>query len=145
MSKTGEPMRQAFNSRPTGADSAAQSGLRVRNLVFTCVYYNNGNSLPVFSIPTIWGKVGQAVRQAEGCCLLSHLFTTVNRALDSVFFGDVRAPHLLKAGVSLARRSGRRPIQGTFSIHVQNDLASRAPVEGPAKGKCSCHYVPNEG
>ena len=47
------PVAQPGLKTMAGADSATKLYLLVRKLVFTCVYYNNGNSFPVFSIPTI--------------------------------------------------------------------------------------------
>jgi hypothetical protein len=136
-------LKQTIIFGPAGVDFDTGTALLVRNLVFTCVYYNNGNSLPVFSIPTTRGKLDQIVRRAEVGCASSHLSTKVNRAIDSVFVGDVRAPHLLKAGLLLASSAGRRPVQGTFAIQVQNDLASQRPVMGRATGKRSGSYLPN--
>ena len=48
------PVVQPGLKTMAGADSATKLYLLVRKLVFTCVYYNNGNSLPFFPIPSSW-------------------------------------------------------------------------------------------
>lgn len=136
-------MKQTIIFGPAGVDLDPARAFLVRKLVFTYVYYNNGNSLPVFSIPTTRGKLDRIFRPAEDGCVSSHLSTKVNGAIDSGFVGDVRAAHLLNAGLLLAQRAGRRPDQGTFAIHVQNDLAPQRPVMGRATGKRSRNYLPN--
>jgi len=44
-------MLKRYISVQNGLDSDTREGLLVRNLVFTRVYYNNGNSLPFFFHP----------------------------------------------------------------------------------------------
>jgi len=103
-----------------GSDLGGERSLLVHNRVFTRVYYNNGNSLPVSSIPTSWGHFDQVRKPADRCCVSSFSFTTANRTIDSVFVGDVRAPHLLKAGLRFSKRGLAPEIQAAFAIHVQD-------------------------
>ena len=135
-------MRLTFKFETTSAESGAWRRFLVRNLVFTRVYYNNGNSLPLFSIPTIWGKIDEVVRPAKGSCVLSHLSKSANWAIDNVFVRDVRAPYLRNAGL-LHTRAGHRPVRGTIAIH--SCLASTRSLSGRARGKRSRCYLPIEG
>jgi hypothetical protein len=47
-------MRESNNLGPAESKLRLESGRIVRNRDFPRVYYNNGNSLPVSSIPTSW-------------------------------------------------------------------------------------------
>ena len=81
--------------------SATRNVCFVRRLLFTCVYYNNGNSLPFFSIPISWGYFGGG-RDTTGIHVSSPSFTAANQAIDSIFCDtDVLAPYWLEADLPL--------------------------------------------
>lgn len=62
---------------------AFQCRLLVRKLLFSFVYYNNGNSLVFFSIRTCWGYGNQVGNVSSSLSLSTTQFGAVNR----IFFG----------------------------------------------------------
>lgn len=102
----------------------AEPSLLVRKVRFWDVYYNNGNSLPVFSIPSSWGNFGPFWRSGTPS-ISDHSSKAANRITGSLFSGnDVCAPHLLKAGLhfSIQAKSGQG--RGLFALQEQ-DVKSR--------------------
>ena len=61
-----------------------ESNLLVRKVLFRHVYYNNGNSLPVFSIPSCWGNFGRT-RRVVVRCISDFSSKAANGAIESVF------------------------------------------------------------
>ena len=67
-------MREINNFGTTGSDLDVGRSLFVHNAVFLLVYYNNGNSLPVFSIPLL----GINTTRSETSRTLRRLFSFVH-------------------------------------------------------------------
>lgn len=98
--------------------------LLVRKVLSWVVYYNNGNSLPVFSIPSCWETSARSgdlrVRNHS-----IHSSRAANKAIGILFGGnDLCAPHLLQAGLCFSSRAKSEQGRWHFALHSQ-DVKSR--------------------
>src|SRR5947209_19925609 len=115
-------VRRAVHEGPERI-SAARNVCFVRNLGFSRVYYNNGNSLPFFPIPFSRGYFGRG-HDTTRIHASSLSFTGANQSIDSIFCGtDVLAPYGLPAGLFFSA-AGRRQAQGTFRSTRKSGLTS---------------------
>ncbi len=128
-------MRENHHVDTCEPHSDTENDLRVRKPVFTHVYYNNGNSLPFFSIPSIRGKYDQTRSAALRCASQVASFGP-DAAISTVFFGVTCAPPLLEAGLLFSKDAGafKEPSRYTYSWST-----SPNPVTG--SGEAAIQFV----
>jgi hypothetical protein len=118
---------QAVAAHPQTDLGGAQS-LLVRKLVFSCVYYNNGNSLGFFSIPTI---AGSTIGLGE------HSFSFIHNGKTELSISNFAVGvscTLLAQCRSSSVHTGWAPASSKSLFHTLRSTTSRRPAEtGRAK------------
>jgi hypothetical protein len=110
----------------------AERNLLVRKVHFGVVYYSNGNSLPVFSIPVYWGYFGLGWKSAS-YRISGPTSRAANRSIGSLFGGnEVCAPHLLKADLSISKQAKSGQGHGLFALHPQDVKSCGQTATGAA-------------
>jgi len=104
-------------------DLGAERNLLVRKVLSRHVYYNDGNSLPVFSIPSSWGVFGKTWEFSDrnGSDFFS---LSANRAIDGVSGENgVCARHVIKAELLHSGHAKSRQLQSQelFVSPLQDD------------------------